>query len=403
MNQVITETIVRYRSMPVERTPQRLDPLGVQSAWLLMPLIGAVTVAYAVYSTFVHHAQFHNPALAAWALVVLTVAVAVAAIRTHPGLAPVGTWSHLAIVGVALASAVLFDASVWGLNERIQDDWGQIAVALLLMAMPLYRPVPEVLATATASALVLGALAAAQAGSVTIVNHPAVYATVAATPVLALACGGAGYAWTMTGETLRWREIARAGQVRLEGELRQVADRMVAQERATALNAEAVPFLTGLLAAGRVTSEDRERARSIATRLRRAAVDAVGRSWLAETVDLALARRGTSDHQERRSRVHDPDRLDRVLSDEQRAIVGALVGTVAALPGLEPASLTIMVSAPVCPVFLLSARAAESRRVLRSALLPFLSSLRSVSLEASMRVRDGELTVRFAYPGRRAP
>ncbi|MCI0157341.1 hypothetical protein KNO15_11610 [Leifsonia shinshuensis] len=403
MNTVIDETIVRYRSVPVERTPQRLDPLGVQSAWLLVPLIGVVALGYAVYSTVVHQEQLRSPALAVWSLVVLTLAVAVAAIRTHPGLPPVGLWSHLAIVGVALSSAVLFDAAVWGHNQRIQDDWGQIAVALLLTAMPLYRPVPEVLATAAASALVLGGLAAAQASSIIIATHPAVYATVAASPVLALACGGAGYAWTMTGETLRWREVARGGQLRLEGELRQVAKRMVAQERATALNAEAVPFLTELLASGRITPEDRERARIIATRLRSEAVEAVDRSWLAETVDLALARRGAVDEQERWSRVEDPDRLDRVLSEEQRAIVGALVGTIAGLPGLDASSVTIVVSGLDSPVFLLTARAEESRRVLRSALVPFLSALQSVSMEASMRVRDGGFTVRFAYPGRRAP
>lgn len=403
MNSVITETIVRYRSTPVERTPQRLDPLGVQSAWLLVPLIGVVAVAYALYSTLIHLGQLRSPALAVWAVVVLLVAVVVAAIRTHPGLPPVGLWSHLAIIGVALVAAVLFDAAVWGANQRIQDDWGQIAVALLLLAMPLYRPVAEVLTTATVSALVLGVLAAAQASSIVIANHPVVYATVAATPVLALAFGGAGYAWTMTGETLRWREVARGGQLRLEGELRQVAERMVAQERATALNAEAVPFLTELLAAGRITADDRERARAIATRLRQAAVDAVGRSWLAETVNLALAGRGAAGDPQHRSRVDDPDRLDRVLSEEQRAIVGALIGTVADLPGLDASSLAVTVSRPDCPVFVLTARAQESRRVLRSAFVPFLSALQSVSMEASMRVRDGGFTVRFAYPGRRTP
>ncbi|CAM5500611.1 hypothetical protein [Leifsonia shinshuensis] len=405
MNEVLSETIVHYRSTPVERTPQRLDPLGVQSAWLLVPLLGVVAVGYAVFSTFLHHDQLRNPALAVWAIAVLVLAVVVATIRTHPGLAPVGLWSHLAIIGVALASACLFAAAVWGHNQRIQDDWGQIAVALLLAAMPLYRPVAEVLAVAAVAAIVLGSLAAAQGMSLIISNHPLVYATVAATPVLALAFGGAGYAWTMTGETLRWREVARAGQLRLEGELRQVARRMVAQERATALNAEAVPFLTGLAARGTITDEDRERARAIAGRLRAAAVEAVERSWLAETVALALARRGADAGSEadRASRVHDPDRLEQVLSEEQRAIVGALIGTIAALPGLEPRSLRVKVAEPGSPVFLLTARVAEPRRLLRSDLVPFLSALRSASMEAAMRVKAGGLTVRFAYPERRAP
>ncbi|MEN2739507.1 hypothetical protein ABCS02_17075 [Microbacterium sp. X-17] len=403
MNQVLSETIVHYRSLPVERTPQRLDPLGVQSAWLLVPLLGAAAVADAVISTILHHDQFRSPALAIWAIVVLLVAVVVAAIRTHPGLAPVGLWSHLAIVGVAVAAACLFAAAVWGHNQRIQDDWGQIAVALLLTAMPLYRPVGEVLTVAAVAAVVLGALAAAQGRSLVISNHPLVYATIAATPVLALAFGGAGYAWTMTGETLRWREVARAGQLRLEAELRQVAARMVAQERATALNAEAVPFLTALAARGVVTEDDRRRARSIAERLRASAVEAVERSWLAETVALALSRRGTGAETDRRSRVDDPDRLEQVLSEEQRAVVGALIGTVAGLPGLHPDTLAVTVERPDAPVYLLTARVDEPRRVLRSALVPYLSALQSVSMVASMRVRAGGLTVRFAYPERRAP
>ena len=403
MNQVLSETIVHYRSLPVERTPQRLDPLGVQSAWLLVPLLGIVALADAVFSTLLHHDQLPNHPLAVWAIVVLLVAVVVAAIRTHPGLAPVGLWSHLAIVGVALVGACLFEAAVWGHNQRIQDDWGQLAVALLLTAMPLYRPVGEVLAVAAFAAVVLGALAAAQASSLLIANQPLVYATVAATPILALAFGGAGYAWTMTGETLRWREVARAGQLRLDAELRQVAARMVAQERTTALNAEAVPFLTELSASGVITDEDRRRARAIAERLRAAAVEAVERSWLAETVALALARRGDGAEAGQASRVHDPDRLEQVLSDEQRAIVGALIGTIAALPGLDPRTLAVSVAQPGSPVFVLTAQVSEPRRELRSDLVPYLSALQSASMVASMRVRAGGLTVRFAYPERRAP
>jgi hypothetical protein len=205
----------------------------------------------------------------------------------------------------------------------------------------------------------------------------------------------------MTGETLRWREVARAGQLRLDGELRQVAARMVAQERATALNAEAVPFLTALAARGVITDEDRVQARRIAETLRAAAVEAVRRSWLAETVALALSRRGVDAGGA--PRVDDPDRLEEVLSDEQRAIVGALIATVAAFPGLVPGSLSVSVTRPGSPVFVLTARTNEPRRALRSELVPFLSALQSVSMVASMRVRADGLTVRFAYPERRAP
>ncbi|MFK3671787.1 hypothetical protein ACI2IX_16585 [Leifsonia aquatica] len=399
---VATATIVRLRSVPVERTPQRLDPLGVQSAWLLVPLIGATAIGYAVTSTIWHRDQLRSPALAIAAIAVLVLAVAVAAVRTHPGLAPFGRWSHVAVIGLAIVAACLFDASVWGHNLRIQDDWGQIAIALLLIAMPLYRPVLEVLAAAAAGAVVVGALAALQSGTLAIHTGPIVYATVAATPVLALALGGAGYAWTMTGETLRWREVARAGQERLEGELRDTAQRQVAQESAAAFE-EIVPFLDGVLARGEITGADRDRAGELASGLRALAVSSVERTWLDETVEFALAGRGHADGTVAASRVHDPDRLDRVLTDEQRAIVSALVSTVSELPGLDPTSLRIDVAEPDHPSFELTARIAQQRRGIRRELVPYLSALRSVSMETGLRVRAGELTLRFAYPGSRRP
>lgn len=397
MTVLAQRTIVGARSLPVERTPQRLDPLGAQSAWPLVPLLGGLAVAYAVYSTITHAAQLRDVPLAVVAIGTLLLAVVVLGIRTHPGLAPFGRWSHFSVIAVATTAGCLFTASVWGRNDRIQDDWGQIAVGLIIVAMPLYRPVGEVAGSAIVSALVLGGLAAAQ-HSLVIANAPLVYATVAATPILALAAGGAGYAWTLTGETLRWRELAREGQLRLEGELRQAAERMIAQERMTALNVEAVPFLSGILARGEVTAEEIDAARAVADRLRRLSVRAVGRTWLADALDLALGSRAVPEAGDLPDRVDDPDRLERVLTIDQRAIVGALIATVAARPGLDPASVRIAASEPERPVFVLRARVDEPRAELRRALLPFVSCLNAVAMRATMRIHAGELTVRFACP-----
>ena len=403
MTALSTRNIVGARSVAVERTPQRLDPLGAQSAWLLVPLLGTLAVAYAVFSSIRHAGQFRDLGLDIVAIGVLIIAVLVVSIRSHPGFAPFGRWSHFSIIAVAVTAACLSTASMWGRNERIQDDWGQIAVALLLIAMPLYRPVGEVAGSAVVSALVLGGLAAAQ-DSLVISNSPLVYATVAATPILALAAGGAGYAWTMTGETLRWRELAREGQARLDGELRQAAERMIAQERMTALNAGPVPFLTDLLRRQEVTPDDIERARVLADRLREMSVRAVGRTWLTDTLSLALgprlaaAGRARDAHPTPTERVDDPDRLERVLTTDQRAIVGALIATVAGLRGLDPDSLRISATTPDRPSFLLRAEVDEPRSELRRELLPFVSALTATAMDATMRIRGTELRVRFASP-----
>ncbi|MGH1547726.1 hypothetical protein ACRAWB_00505 [Leifsonia poae] len=403
MTALSTRSIVGARSVAVERTPQRLDPLGAQSAWLLIPLLGAVAVGYAVFSSIRHAGQFRDLGLDILAIGVLLIAVIVASIRSHPGFAPFGRWSHFSIIAVVLTAACLSTASLWGHNQRIQDDWGQIAVALLLVAMPLYRPIGEVAGSAVVSAVVLGGLAAAQ-HSLVISNSPLVYATVAATPILALAAGGAGYAWTMTGETLRWRELAREGQARLDGELRQAADRMIAQERMTALNAEAVPFLTDLLRRKEIAPADVERARVLADHIRGMSVRAVGRTWLADTLSLALgprlaaSGRARDGHPTAAERVDDPDRLERVLTSDQRAIVGALIATVSGLPGLDPDSLRISASTPDRSTFLLSAQVDEPRAELRRELLPFVSALNATAMDATMRIRGAELKVRFASP-----
>jgi len=403
MTALSTRSIVGARSVAVERTPQRLDPLGAQSAWLLVPLLGTVAVGYAVFSSIRHAGQFRDVGLDILAIGVLLIAVVVASIRSHPGFAPFGRWSHFSIIAVAVTAACLSTASMWGRNERIQDDWGQIAVALLLVVMPLYRPIGEVAGSAVVSAVVLGGLAAAQ-HSLVIANSPVVYATVAATPILALAAGGAGYAWTMTGETLRWRELARQGQARLDGELRQAAERMIAQERMTALNAEAVPFLTDLLRRQEIAPGDVERARVLADRLRGMSVRAVGRTWLADTLSLALGPRlaatgrARDEHPTASDRVDDPDRLERVLTTDQRAIVGALIATVSALPGLDPDSVRISARTPDRPSFLLHAQIDAPRGELRRELLPFVSALNATAMDATMRIRGTELRVRFASP-----
>lgn len=399
MTRLDDATIVRLRSGAFERTPQRLDPLGVQSAWMLVPLLSALAVGYAIYSTVKHGDQVRDPALAYSAIVLLVLAGTAFSVRAHRALAPFGRGAHLSVMAVTVTAALAFTASAWGRNVRIQDDWGQIAVALFLVAMPLYRPISEVIFVACVSAFVIGVSSALQAASLTIVTSPVVYFTVSATPIIALACGGCGYAWTMTGETLAWRQVAKRGQADLDAELRETARRMVVQEQLSTLNEETTPFLADLLRRGEVTADDAATARELAIRLRDEAVSAVDRTWLAERLAHELALRGLDPRAARSTTmVDDPDGLDRVLSEEQRAIVGAIIATTAALPGLVPSSVRIVVSRPEHPAFELTATVDQPPREVREALAALLSSLRSVAMDTSLRLRGDHLTIRFEYP-----
>ncbi|WP_431279624.1 hypothetical protein [Leifsonia poae] len=175
---------------------------------------------------------------------------------------------------------------------------------------------------------------------------------------------------------------------------------MVNQERITTLNQATVPFLADLLRRGEVTEEDARRARELADGLRDASVAAVNRTWLGETLAQVLAARGEeASALQTAARVTDPHRLERNFTSEQRAVVGALLSTIAKLPGLDPGSVLIEARDPEYPAFELTCRASDGRRRLRRELLPFLSVLRSVGMAASMRVSNDRLSVRFSYPG----
>jgi hypothetical protein len=248
-----------------------------------------------------------------------------------------------------------------------------------------------VLVGAAFAGIVVGLEAALEGPSLSIVNIPLVYFTVAATPVIALAVAGCAYAWVMTGDTMRWSEAARESQVRLDPELRESAARMVHQERVTLLNSETVPFFVDLLERDELSAADIERARAIAVSVRQRAVNDVDRDWLEESVARSVGRNATD-------AVTDPDRLANAMSEEHRGIVGATVASAARARGFDPTSLTIELAGVAGRAHaILSAHIDAPRRELRTIFLPFLAALRAVSSDATLDAQDGSVTLQFSY------
>jgi hypothetical protein len=376
-----------------ERTPQRLDPIGTLSAWPLAPVTGIVIMIYAAYSTLTHIDQITHPPLAWLALAVIGAAVIYYASRTHPSVSPFTRLGLIVVVVLSAIASTLFSLSVWGGNRIIQDDWGQIAIALIFITLPLYRPIGEVIAAAVFASLVVGIEAALEGPTLSIVTLPLVYFTVAATPVVALALGGSAYAWVMSGDTIRWSAAARESQLRLEPELRESAARVIHQERVTLLNSATVPFFVDLLERDEVSAADIERARVIAASVRRYAVDDIDRDWLEECVLRSV---GKSDE----NAVSDPDRLANAMSEEQRGIIGATIASAARAHGFDPGSLAIELAGVAGRAHaILSARIDAPRRELRATFLPFLAALRAVTSDATLDVQNGSVTLQFSYGG----
>lgn len=368
-----------------ERTVQRLDPIGTLGAMPLVILIGAVIVVYSIYSTVQQSDQILRPSAAgaAEALIIATAAFFVYSAR--PARAPLGAGAHAVIVVAALTASSLFTASTWWDNRLLQDDWGQVTVALLLLGLALFRPAWEIVVSAAASAVVLGATAMAEFPFLEVRNSPWVYALVVAAPVVILACAGAAYAQVMIAALVSWQQQLRESARRLEPEVRATAARILQQEQATLLNREAVPFLTELLRRGELTPADSERARQIADTLRGHARAEADGGWIRQVL-------GDGD------RVRDPRALSEAMDDGQRAALTAYLDALRGLPGGLERRVTIDFAESsgraLCAV---GAQAPSRPRLLRRQLIPYLAVFRQVADGAVLRARGDRILLRFEY------
>ncbi|MDQ1576847.1 MAG: hypothetical protein QOH55_1997 [Microbacteriaceae bacterium] len=383
--------------MRLERTPEQLDPLAMYALRPVVPLICAFVVGYAIIATIAHGGQIGNPMLAVVSVLVLAAAAAIFVVAAHPAFSPIRLGAHILIIGLAIVASGLFAASVWGTDRLIQDNWGQIAIGLLLAAMASFRPPGEILLSGGVAAAIVGAIAAGETPFLTISSSPILYITVAATPILAFSFAAAASTRVTTAAALSWRATTLRAIERLGPEVREGAAKMVHQEQVDLLSHEAAPFFTDLLQRDEITEADVSRAREIAVSLRRSAVATVEQSWLDEAIARAVAQSGAS-AQFPVSPLTDPDRLAEFMTTEQRGTVAAILMVLSRGLGFDAKTLsaTIERAAGRCH-FTLSAHLGEPGRVIKAELLPYLSVLRVVARDARLRVRSGDMALQFFY------
>jgi hypothetical protein len=413
------------------RSPQRLDPLGSLSSWTLAPIGGVVAIGYAVLSTTWHLGQLADPLFAAIALGTLLAAVGVLIAWAVPARAPFGRSAFITVLALAILAAVASTVATWGFDRLVQDDWGQIAFALLLACMTPLRPPAEIATAACAGAVLLGVVVMLPNAHYAITVGPAIYGIVAATPVLVLGLGGAAYGTVMVRGTERWQASARDGMARLEPDVRISAARSVQQEQVTAMNTAAAPLFAAIIERGAVSDQDIAQATRAAAELREHARRSMHGSWL----DDALRQAGIH------SMIDDPDDVVRLVDTDQRAALGALIAALApsdtsrwptprwSAPrwptsrwsSSERATLrqaqgpsdtpprpavshpvTVHITAAAEPQasrarLVLSARVETAPRPTARSLLPYVRVLRIVARDARMHVRQHNITVGFGY------
>ncbi|MCI4656451.1 hypothetical protein [Cryobacterium zhongshanensis] len=328
-------------------TQQQLDPLGALAAWPLAPAIAAIVTVSAVAATIAQTdqaVQAGNAPLGTLAITAVTLAAILLVLASRPSNAPFRGAAHVAIGVLALAAYLLEQASRWNHNALIQDDFGPVAIGLLLLGLAPYRPWRQIASSAGILALVVAAVTWVQAPFHSIDVAPLVFVTVAVTQVLAPALAGAAYSRRLVGSLLAWQTDARRAIIERTEETRARVVRAVVEQQRTELAAGVLPLLTEVLDRGEITKADIVRAGVLAANVRKALLRELDKTWLDAAIArerAALLARGITPLLV----VADPDRRAAAFHTDQRAATAALLGALCSAPGFDPCSLVVQVTA----------------------------------------------------------
>jgi len=380
-----------------ERSMRRIDPLATLASFPLTVAAAAAAPIIAVLLTMQHLDEIDSAAIMVAALLVLILACATLVSRVMAANAVRQQFSagtHLTIVGLAVLAATLASIAQWRSNEMLRDDWGPIAVGILLLGIAPYRSIRSLIVSGGIAAVLIGLLTAIQAQPMVSPVPTMAYVVLAMTPVLALSAGGVAYAIAAVQSRERWQlvtaEVARAHA----SNLRDPIARSVQQERVTLLDREVVPFFTSVLQRQTITADDTERAQRIAGTVRGIMVAEANRSWLGATVDEIATRRGIPPLDV----VSDPSRSTDRMTFGQRAAARALLDALISHPGFDPNAFTAAtVTTPTHFSMRITATVASRPRRLNKVVAPYLAVIRAVFCDLEVTVASPNLTLRFSY------
>jgi hypothetical protein len=303
-------------------------------------------------------------------------------------------------------------ASTWGSNRMLQDDFGHIAVGIMLAAAAPYRPAVQIVAVTACAAAIAGLLAALQDPYFAVTHVPVLErAVVAVVPVLGLGLASAGYANQLVKAVLEWQRRVARSDAALEGGVHDGLARTVQQEQLAALSEEVLPFLAGVATAGAVSADDIERSRRLARAVRGSLVAELNHSWLEQ---LRIHVPEPADHTPSAAHapaqhfappsmtVHDAQRRAFRMAGEQRTALAALLSELSTNARIGASAVTIWLdpdagrpTTRTCARIQIELGSAEKRA--RTMLRPYLNVLRLAFENATYRMGDGVLSVKFSY------
>ncbi|MFC5791024.1 hypothetical protein EDM22_14310 [Agromyces tardus] len=368
---------------------QEADPIGAITAAPAVVIGASVAVAASVGLTFWHRAEINSPAAAILGIVLVAAAGVVASVSAWPSRAPFTAERLWVVVSLAVGGAIAEYVSTLGTDQYLYDDYGPIAIGLLILAVAPFCTWMSLLTAGFLASAVLAILAVGAAGDRGAGGSVVAVIAVNTSATLALAAAAAGYSYAIVAETLAWQRQANSAALQRDADMRAGIARSVQQSRVSLLGREVLPFLAGIMTAERITVADADRARELAEALRRALKAGIESTWLDDLAASVGSVRGVG------VEVDDPGGAARELRVDQRSTLTALVSWLS--NSGRSAGMTVSFrTAEHSGVITLEARPGVEPPTRRD-LERFLAVARSVGMRAETRVARDNVSVEFRY------
>lgn len=384
-------------------TAQRFDPITAAS---LYPLIGVALAGLLVYTVIrmvVASDEIHHPLFAAAALMFVTVSALVVLIGTDPVRSPIGFRGFVVAVAAIVLASVSSSLSSWGASNVIWDDWGPLAVGLIVLCCAEFRPGRDLAAATVGGAVVVGATSALETTAMPLLASPVTSALISATPVLLFGIAASVFSYRMSLSLSRSIEEVAREQGRLSRRVRVRLRELIGDLGRDALSVELVPFLEEVKERGEVTEQDVREARRISAVLRSVLITDMALPWLdrlQRTHPSVLV-------------VHDPERLSERLPQEQKVALRALLTALVSAAEQAGAAASGTVAGGSVHVrltragrhhsILVRVSSSEGEARLRHRFGTFVTVMNAVFLRSSVTYSSGELRMLYAFDAPTTP
>lgn len=359
-----------------ERTMQQLDPLAAGTSWDVVVTFSLITWSFAVLVSISSYRYTDNPMFLTVALVLLTAAIGIHLWSAAPQHAPYRRRSFILVVALIISAAVFQIGSDGNGSISMLTEWGPIAVALVFASASGYRALPDQYYAGLVAVVTLFI-----ALGVDSLHHELpfgmLYFCVSGVALVGIVVlGQASYTHKASRILMAWQKTVN--ETAVEPGL------VTASEIAVPLTRDARELLVGLLASGRVTEADTQRARELASNIRSELVLLADQTWV-ERAGCVL---------------HDPEKvLNKFDLSAQSAISALITGLLEA--GVDQLQVSLRVdplsSRLSCVIQGVESSEAFTLGKLRTHMSSFLRVMYVVFDDVRFINNDGQVNVMFYY------